>query len=250
MRGLWLAVLAVAVLVFYWLQREPPAERSPATERGAVGQGAPQTPNVPSPPAGSSAPRGPGSDGGRPAEAGQKQALEDLLRALADPVERGPCSLFLRVVSEDAGRPVRTEVYLYRLDAPGNEHWSEGDRLKATVMVEREGTRIEELPEGRYRVYSMQQRKQSEDPPAFRVAGELTKHTVRIPLPRRYRVYVMVYDERGRILRDAERRDVGYGKSSTQKEPTWLRKRRFRSPDGILGPLSATRPRSLERVRR
>ena len=103
MRGPWLAVLAVAVLVFLWLQREPAVERSPAIGRDSGPQEAPPEPGI-----GPSAPVGdPQGEAGSPAEpaaeAGKKTGIPD------DPVEEGPCSLFLRAVSEDTGNPVHTE---------------------------------------------------------------------------------------------------------------------------------------------
>ncbi len=103
MRGPWLALLAVAVLVFLWVQREPVAQRSPVTGLDSGPQEAPPEPGVgPSAPVGD--PQGEAVPRARPAaEAGQKEGIPD------DPIERGPCSLFLRAVSEDAGKPVHTE---------------------------------------------------------------------------------------------------------------------------------------------
>ena len=204
MRRLWLAVLAVAVLVLYSLQREQEAERSPATERGSVGQDAPQTPNAPPPPAESSAPQAPGADGAQPAgAAGHKKGIAD------DPIERGPCSLFLRAVSADTGEPARTQAYLYRLDAPRNELWTPGDSWQATVAIEKSGTLVEALPQGDYRVFAPSQPREGEDPPAFRVSGARTEHTLRIPMLRSFRVYLVVYDERGQPLQHAKRHHTG-----------------------------------------
>ena len=230
MRRLWLAVLAVAVLVLYSLQREQEAERSPATERGSVGQDAPQTPNVPSPSAGSRAPRGAGPDGGRPAEAGQKQVIPD------DPVERGPCSLFLRAVSADTGEPARTQAYLYRLDAPRNELWTPGDSWQATVVIEKSGTLVEALPQGDYRVFAPSQPREGEDPPAFRVSGARTEHTLRIPMLRSFRVYLVVYDERGQPLQHAKRHHSGKMMigSSVGFEKRELQLPRLRSAIGLV----------------
>lgn len=81
MRVPWLAVLAVAALVFLWLQREPVAERSPATGRDSGPQEAPQGPGV-----GPSAPVGDPQEEAVPraqpaAEAGQKKGIPD------DPIE-------------------------------------------------------------------------------------------------------------------------------------------------------------------
>jgi len=147
-----------------------------------------------------------------------------------DPVETGPCSLTLNLTSAESGQPVQAAVELWRLDAPGNEHWRRGDQLQARQDVRVEGVAVDNLPAGRYRVFARDQRVNSEDPPAFAVAGPTTVVTLSVPMPRKFHVHVRIYTESGHVLLRAMRDDLGGSTSSdTDGAPKWRKERELRN---------------------
>jgi hypothetical protein len=115
-------------------------------------------------------------------------------------VERGDCAISLRVLDAETEQPVASTVDLWRLDAPGNEHWTAGDQLQATADVPVEGARIEALPAGVYRPVCLAARYSAEDPPPVRVEGALTEVTFRILVPRKFDAHDPI---KGRRSRDA-----------------------------------------------
>ncbi|MFQ5844362.1 MAG: hypothetical protein ACE5JG_05160, partial [Planctomycetota bacterium] len=147
-----------------------------------------------------------------------------------DAVERGPCSLVLQAVDLDTGTPIELYGDLWRLDAPGNELWTRGDQLQAHVTVKPGGTQVDNLPAGDYRVHATSQRRDTDDPPTFGVEGALTHRTLRIPLPREHRVFLKVFDENGRLVRQGVRTDGLFSSSSSgaREKPPWLEERRLR----------------------
>jgi len=147
-----------------------------------------------------------------------------------DPAETGPCSLTLNLTRAESGQPVQATVGLWRLDAPGNEHWKRGDQLQARLDVPVEGVAVDNLPAGRYRVFSGDQRVNSADSPAFDVAGPKTVVTLSLPMPRKFHVHVRIYTESGHVLLRATRDELGsstYG--GTLDPPKWRKKRWLKS---------------------
>ncbi|MHC4955444.1 MAG: hypothetical protein ACYTGZ_16450 [Planctomycetota bacterium] len=156
---------------------------------------------------------------------------EEILETPDDPVERGDRSLFISLTSQETGKPVASTVRLYRLGAPGNEHWTEGDQLQATRNVPVEGLDIHNLPAGRYRIHAEAQRHPSDDPFLFSVRAPTTRVAFALPMPRQFRARLKVYDEHGNLLRKSRYRRGSYNSSSRTVKIPWLRKRKLRNPD-------------------
>ncbi len=158
-------------------------------------------------------------------DAGQANPLPE------DPVERGPCSLLLRFFDASNGSPIEAmTVALYRLGAPGNAHWTEGDQLQARFTSGGGGARLDALPEGRYRIFALGQRAGSDDPPAFQVSGERTALDFELRMPRTEEVLVRILDETGRPLGSAqERRRTHAVRSGEEPVPSWREARLLRS---------------------
>lgn len=154
-----------------------------------------------------------------------------------DPVEKGSCRLFLSLVCTDSGAPASGEVELWRLDAPGNEHWSKGDQLQVRVDVPKEGKRIDDLPKGRYRVYLKSERVGATDPPAFRVAGPRTEKILSFAERRKFRVRLLVRDASGTLLRRASLTSSSYS-SSNEDPPDWVKGRKLRQQGRWFGRAS------------
>ncbi|MCZ6572109.1 MAG: hypothetical protein O7C98_02960 [Planctomycetota bacterium] len=153
------------------------------------------------------------------------------MREPPDPVERGSCALLLRALDGAKYRSLEISIQLWRLNAPGNREWTQGDQLQTRVELLREGTRIERLPAGEYRVYSPYQRAGTDDPISFRVDGAETTHTLVVPMPRKHKVSLEVYDEEGRLLDWKEYTRYGRRRSwSGRRGPSWIEQRRRKQP--------------------
>lgn len=147
-----------------------------------------------------------------------------------DPVENGPGTLVLTVLAEEKGPPLYGSVALWRIDAPGNEHWLPGDRLQATVKLSAGRVEIAGLPEGRYRAVYSGQRGASEDPSAFEVRGPRSEVTLRVPLPRRFAGSLRLVDERGVALRESSVLPWVWGRTYVTDDPPWVKARELRQP--------------------
>jgi len=148
-----------------------------------------------------------------------------------DPVEEGECSLHIALADRDSGRELAGSVALYRLDAPGNEHWTRGDQLQCMVDVAVGGTLVEKLPGGAYRIFCLDQPAKSEDPEAFLVSGALTRRTFAIPSPRWFEAWLVVVDENGRRFDRGRLRGGGRYHTDRSMEPGWRVARALREPD-------------------
>ncbi|MCK6458603.1 MAG: hypothetical protein L6Q95_01755 [Planctomycetes bacterium] len=139
-----------------------------------------------------------------------------------DPVERGECAIFLRVLDAKTEQPVASTVDLWRLDAPGNGDWTAGDQLHVTAEVPAEGARLEGLPAGVYRPVCLAARYSSDDPPPFLIEGALTEVAIRAETPRSLYAYVKVVDPRGVPMPTGGVRG-GYHRGWTDRErrPAW-----------------------------
>jgi len=121
----------------------------------------------------------------------------DDVRAPDRPVE---AALFLALLDEETGDPVELELQLWRLGVAADDVWTRGDRLEARCRIPAGGRWIDDLPPGRYRIYSPSLRRGSEDPPAFDVAGVEVRLRLFVPACRTRRLIVRVLDEAGRPL--------------------------------------------------
>jgi len=148
----------------------------------------------------------------------------------ADPVEKGPCSLFLRVHDAATGEPVEAVIHLYRLDAPGNDHWTRGDQLQAELRISKNGRAIADLPADTYRVACLDQPPGSGDEPAFEVSGETTERTIEVRIAPEFDAWLTVADERGSPL---ARGQVRRGGSHYRRADAidWVVARKRRDPD-------------------
>lgn len=114
-----------------------------------------------------------------------------------DPVEVGDCALELRCVDALGLLPIDCTVSLFRLLAPANERWGEGDQCVLDLAVPVTGARVEHLPAGRYRVVVHESAENVEDPLEFAVAGNLTSMTFLVTRPTEELAFVAIYDENG-----------------------------------------------------
>jgi len=166
-----------------------------------------------------------------PSDEAEAEVEEELEPQPKDPIEDGDCSFFVSLTSAETGAPVASSVKLFRLGAPGNEHWTRGDQLQADVKVPKEGIWIHRLPEGVYRIHAAAQRHPSDDPFRFTVRGSVTEKQFALPMPREFHARLVIVDERGRpVLSGRRRKGFSSGLGRTVKIP-WHRERRLRHPD-------------------
>lgn len=156
---------------------------------------------------------------------------------ICDPVEPGECTLELTAIHASEGPAFGCEVALFRLGAPKNERWSEGDqclfdRLEvASGKVRSEGTRISNLPAGRYRVAVLQSAPGTPDPPPFEVKGPVTRHTFEFSRPPSAVAYIELFDESGARVQSAQMEFGAYRvKARETRQPSWRRARKWIGP--------------------
>jgi len=142
-------------------------------------------------------------------------------------MERGGCALRLRLLDDVTGKPFTSDVELWRLDLPEDEEWTAGDLLQAERNVGPDGGTFADLPAGRYRVVVHGQSFLAEDdPPAFLVRRAFTDLELSVRAPRSHRVYLQVFDERGREMRTAKLRHHDWSWASDgPADPAWARRR-------------------------
>ncbi|MDJ0522140.1 MAG: hypothetical protein QNJ90_08715 [Planctomycetota bacterium] len=173
-------------------------------------------------------------------EVAEEEVVEELVLvdpkdAPPDPVERGSCRLtiHLTVAGEDE-QSFDTDIDLWRINEPGNEHWTHGDRRIARLETKDGRAEAADLAPGRYRIHAHKQRKGSKDPVAFRVEGGDTTITLALPAPRRFKVRLRVYDQAGDFVLRGHKQSGGVSSYSsfTDRNPDWVESRRLR--EGIL----------------
>jgi hypothetical protein len=156
--------------------------------------------------------------------------IEEEIEAPPDPVQRGDCVLLIELVDRETGRYVESSVDLWRLGAPGNENWTEGDQLQTSVQVHKRGTTVRELPEGAYRARVTAELQHADDPPAFEVNGSFTQVALEVELPRSHPAYLRVFDENGIEVVEAQySAAVGNTYHYDQHDVPWRRERRLKS---------------------
>jgi hypothetical protein len=151
-----------------------------------------------------------------------------------DPIQTGNCTLVLEFSSDVDRTPLTTTFELWRIDEPGNEHWTAGDRRIQTLKAEDGKATVHDLAAGRYRVHAYGQRAKSEDAEPFAVSGDETIVALALPAPRLFQVRLRVYDQAGRLVLRGHKQSGGassYSRSG-DRTPSWVKQRTLR--DGIL----------------
>lgn len=151
-----------------------------------------------------------------------------------DPIETGPCALELALYDADSGAALKGKIHLYRLDAPGNEDWTRGDRLQAVITVPVEGATILNLPAGQYRPHCITQRYPGFDLAPLEVSGSLTRCAMRVAMPRISAAWLIVHDETSRAIEEGTLRGHRRTQSSRSLNPAWLQERKLREPDRYI----------------
>ncbi len=144
-----------------------------------------------------------------------------------DPIQTGECSLVLHFFDSLSGEPVSGKADLWRLDAPGNDHWTKGDQKQVTFTAKEGTARCDKLPPGRYRVFSRFARKGSGSAQEFSIAGELTSASISVEMPQMEQVFLRLVDAQGKQLASSEVRrleikNCGYQHTTRSGlEPEW-----------------------------
>jgi len=139
-------------------------------------------------------------------------------------------STTLKVVAVDTdGAIVASHVELWRIDAPGNEHWTGGDQLQAQAFVPIEGWLFTRLPEGRYRLVCHAQ-VFDEAPLEVVVLAPRTRLDVPIRVPRSFRIRVAVRDRFGRLVPSVF---LGSETTSLALDEPWRFERAPRDPNQV-----------------
>lgn len=178
---------------------------------------------------------------------------------ICDPVEPGECTLELTASYASGGGSASCEVALFRIGAPANERWGEGDqcvfeRLEVVSLraydevsaeaeepegrsrrrgsrIHTKATRITNLPAGRYRIVVLQAALGLPDPPPFEVKGPLTHHSFQISLPQQEVAYIELFDESGARVQSAQMEIGAYRvKARETRQPSWRRARKWMGP--------------------
>ncbi len=105
------------------------------------------------------------------------------MRAAA-PAEASSANLQLALVDSATGRAIAGEVEIWQLDLRADEHFTAGDRLHDRFLLPAEGTTLGSVPAGRYRVFLLNRRSASEDPPEFELTARGRLERLEIELPK------------------------------------------------------------------
>lgn len=143
-----------------------------------------------------------------------------------DPVERGDAALRVRLFERDTGERRADEIVLWRIGAPANGFWTEGDQDVAGVEVGAEGCWIEGLAAGEYRIVVLGERALAPYAPPLFVAGH-TEVELFVERPR-LRPVRLVVETGGKSIPHArlEARIHGLvGHARRSELPPWVRRR-------------------------
>jgi len=125
---------------------------------------------------------------------------------------------------------VASGVHLWRLDAPQNENWTQGDQLQASLHVPESGAFVYELRAGRYRARCGREVEGHHDPPAFLVKGPRTNVTLEIVLPTVHPLYLRIFDETGLEIREARGNMRAHSlRRRSPRDPAWRTPRQPRA---------------------
>ena len=140
-----------------------------------------------------------------------------------DPIELGESALHLFLIDAHTLQAISSQVWLIRLDAPGNELFERGDQRQAEAFVPLEGAWFEQLPEGRYRVISAEEACTPEVPESFELRGATTHQRLRIERAGQRMAWLFVLDPRGTALERVElARLESESISSSELSVAWL----------------------------
>ncbi len=231
-----LALLLFIALAGLWLAlRRSAEEPQPGGRTGQVryvgdgpaplAEGAPWDHRLAPAPGSGAIPRAPEPESGTAVDLSELEAVPE------DPVERGPATLALTVLSEATAKAQGGSVALWRLGAPGNAHWLPGDQQQVTFPLVDGVGEVGDLPEGSYRAVLSVQRGASDDPLAFEVRAPRTAVTLRIPLPRDFPGSLRLLDEQGSPLGEASLVSGSASASRVTDSPAWVRARGLRDPE-------------------
>lgn len=146
-----------------------------------------------------------------------------------DPIETGDCELALRLFDSETRDPVESDVFLWRLDAPGNENWTDGDQLQARESIPKDGFTFGSLPAGDYRVVCVEERFDAVDHKMFRVEGPETRVDLNLLMPRARKAHVQIYSVDGNVVKRATIASRGHTPGTRPVDrPEWLRERELR----------------------
>lgn len=144
---------------------------------------------------------------------------------------RGACRLHLTAFDAFSGKPVATTVDLWRLDLPADAEWKQGDQRLGAFEVGVEGSVIDRLEVGRYRVVIGTADPRQPDPPPIRISGRTNRATLLVVPPRPVTAHLELYDRLGRPVTRAWR-----GRTFTRKFrnerliPRWAAPRQRHDP--------------------
>jgi len=150
-------------------------------------------------------------------------------------LESRDAQLLLRLVDAETGAPVAMEADLWRLGAPEDERWTEGDLEIDSGRVPVEGNSLRDLVPGRYRLHADGQRIGVPDPPEFRIRPGENGFEARVVVARTIPLRLVVRDEEGRRLERGTTRAGGFCSFSNHPSfPDWARPRGEKQADGSV----------------
>lgn len=145
-----------------------------------------------------------------------------------DPIETGRASLRLRLFDRGSGAPLGGEVVLWRIGAPGNEYWSEGDQDVAVRRVPADGCVFEGLAAGTYRPQVWSERDGAPEPEPLVVAGA-TAHDLFVEPPREIPVRLSISGDG--VVVEAAFEPLEVLERTGERVPSWVRARAMRPLD-------------------
>lgn len=151
-----------------------------------------------------------------------------------DPLQKGTCSVHVTLVDKNTGRLARSDVQLWRLNAPGNTHWKRGDQYQKTEHVHVTGKAFQNLAAGTYRLHVQGQARGTEDSLAFEVDENPRRLTFRVPMPQRFPGRLTVFDERGRLLTHGRWTGGDCPVVNRETSPAWRKPRMRRDPSTVV----------------
>ncbi len=114
-----------------------------------------------------------------------------------DPPQQGDCDLQIDFVDSITGVAVAGQAKLYRLNAPGNEHWTDGDQLQLSAWASDGHFIAAQIPPGKFRAYPLFARIDAPTPEAFKVEGFLTRVTQQVEMPQKELLHVQLFRSDG-----------------------------------------------------
>jgi hypothetical protein len=163
---------------------------------------------------------------------------EEIEEAPADPPQQGDCDLQIDFVDSITGEAVAGQAKLYRLDAPGNEHWTEGDQLQLSAWASDGQFIAPQIPPGSYRAYPLFARLDAPTPEPFEVEGFFTRVTQQVEMPPKEFLQIQLYRSDG-LLYNGDGDQVEFqhlealANGSGKPEPDWLKERALKDQDTV-----------------